>query len=49
MSEDFAVTAKTYDFILWAVPKINKFPRDHRFTLGERMCNLLYGDPLPVT
>ena len=42
MNEDFAITTRTYDFILWAIPKINKFPRDHRFTLGERMCGVLY-------
>lgn len=26
-----------YDFLLWLNPKISKFPRDHRFTLGERL------------
>lgn len=33
---------KMYDLALWAVPAIGKFPRSHRFVLGERMENLLY-------
>ena len=42
MSGDLEVITKTYDFILWAIPKINKFPRSHRFVLGDRMCGALY-------
>lgn len=26
-----------YRWLLWAVPQVNKFPRDHRFTLGDRI------------
>ena len=26
-----------YEFTVWLVPKIGKFPRDLRFTLGERV------------
>jgi len=28
--------------ILWYVPILNRLPRDHRFTLGERMVHGLY-------
>jgi hypothetical protein len=27
---------------LWYVPLLNRLPRDHRFTLGERIINSLY-------
>jgi hypothetical protein len=41
MSE-LPIIEKTYDLIKWYVPIINRLPRDHRFTLGERMLNGLY-------
>jgi hypothetical protein len=25
---------KTYDFVLWLLPKVENFPRAHRFTVG---------------
>jgi len=28
---------KTYDFVLWLLPKVENFPRTHRFTVGERL------------
>lgn len=28
---------KTYQFLLWLVPAIEKFPRSHKFTLGDRI------------
>jgi hypothetical protein len=28
---------KTYDFVLWLLPKVEKFPRAFRFTVGERL------------
>lgn len=28
---------KTYDFVLWLLPKVENFPRAHRFTVGERL------------
>ena len=42
MVDEPSVIQKTYDLALWAVPAIGKFPRSHRFVLGERMENLLY-------
>ena len=34
---EISVVVKTYDFILWLLPHLAKFSRDHRFTLGNRM------------
>jgi hypothetical protein len=28
---------KAYDFALWLLPKVEKFPRTFRFTVGERL------------
>ncbi|MFC1571196.1 diversity-generating retroelement protein Avd [Candidatus Margulisiibacteriota bacterium] len=36
------VITSTYDFIKWAVPHIAKFPRNQRYTLGERIENKLF-------
>ncbi|OIO95182.1 MAG: hypothetical protein AUJ92_08420 [Armatimonadetes bacterium CG2_30_59_28] len=36
-SDEVSVVAKTYDFVLWLLPHLVKFPRDHRFTLGNRL------------
>jgi len=41
-SQDLPVIQKTYDLIRWYVPILNRLPRNHRFTLGERMINRLY-------
>ena len=35
--EELPIIRAFYDFLLWLSPKIAKFPRDHRFVLGERM------------
>ena len=32
-----SVVQKTYDFLLWLLPHIAKFSRQHRFTLGDRL------------
>ena len=31
---------RTYDFLLWLIPQIQKFPRVYRFTLSERIQRL---------
>ncbi len=31
---------RTYDFLLWLVPQVQKFPRLYRFTLAERIQRL---------
>jgi hypothetical protein len=28
---------KAYDFVLWLLPKVEKFPKSHKFTVGERL------------
>ena len=35
--EELVVITKTYDFILWSCNHTSKFPRNHRFVLGERL------------
>ncbi len=37
------VITSAYDFIKWAIPHIAKFPRNQRYTLGERIENILFG------
>ncbi|MFN0107753.1 MAG: diversity-generating retroelement protein Avd [Blastocatellia bacterium] len=39
---ELPVIQKTYDLILWYVPLLSKLPRDHKFTLGDRMTTALY-------
>jgi len=41
-SEELTVITKTYDLILWSCNHIGKFPRNHRFVLGERIERNLY-------
>ncbi len=36
-SEELPVIRAYYELILWLAPKIGKFSREHRFTLGQRM------------
>jgi len=31
------VVERTYDFLLWLLPKVEKFQRSFRFTVGDRM------------
>jgi hypothetical protein len=40
--EELTVITKTYDFILWSCNHTGKFPRNHRFVLGERIERKLY-------
>ena len=41
--KELPVTQKTYDLIKWFVPILNRLPRNHRFGLGDRMIDRLYG------
>ena len=34
--EPAVVVLKAYDFLLWLLPKIEKFPRSFKFNLGDR-------------
>jgi hypothetical protein len=37
------VITKTYDLILWSCKHTSRFPRNHRFVLGERIERNVYG------
>ena len=41
-SQELIVITKTYDLILWSCNHTGKFPRNHRFVLGERIERKLY-------
>ncbi len=41
MRKEVDAVTKLYDFILWAIPKPDKFPRSQKFVLGDRIENLL--------
>lgn len=34
---ELPVIVKTYDLILWSCQHTSRFPRNHRFVLGERI------------
>src|SRR5271156_1699081 len=40
--QELIVLTKTYDLILWSCHHTSKFPRNHRFVLGERIERNLY-------
>ena len=37
MIEDLITFKKTYDFLLWLKPKIEKFSKAHKYSLGIRL------------
>ncbi len=37
MSKEVDAITKLYDFILWMIPKLEKFPRSQKFVLGDRI------------
>jgi hypothetical protein len=41
-AEELVVITRTYDLILWSCNHRSKFPRNHRFVLGERIERSLY-------
>ena len=41
-TEELTVITKAYDLILWSCNHTGKFPRNHRFVLGERIERNLY-------
>ena len=40
---ELPIIQMTYDLILWYIPILNRLPRNHRFTLGDRIIARLYG------
>src|SRR5271170_6862122 len=41
-TQELTVITKTYDLILWSCNHTGRFPRNHRFVLGERIERNLY-------
>ena len=41
-NEELIIITKTYDLILWSCNHTGRFPRQHRFVLGERLERTLY-------
>jgi hypothetical protein len=39
---ELAVISMTYDLVEWSCEHTSRFPRNHRFVLGERMERRLY-------
>jgi hypothetical protein len=42
MPEDLKVLQKAYDLCVYLVPMVNRFPRDFKFTLGDRVANACF-------
>lgn len=40
--KELSIIQKTYDLIKWYVPILNRLPKSHKFTLGERIISGLY-------
>lgn len=38
--QESPIFSRTYDLLLWLIPQAQKFPRAHRFGLGERVTRL---------
>lgn len=36
-AETAVVVQRCYDFLLWLLPKVEKFPRSFRFSVGDRL------------
>jgi len=41
MNENYPIIVKSYTLTLWYIKKIEKLPKNHRYTLGERIQNSL--------
>lgn len=40
--KELTVIQKMTDYIDWVSPLINRFPKDKKFTIGDRLLNKLY-------
>ena len=40
--KELSIIQKTYDLIKYYVPVIDRLPKTHKFTIGERLINKLY-------
>lgn len=43
--QELVVISKTYDLILWSCNHTSRFPRNHRFVLGERIERVVFRMP----
>lgn len=41
MNDNYPIIVKSYTLTLWYIQKIEKLPKNHRYTLGERIQNSL--------
>jgi hypothetical protein len=41
MPKEVDAITKLYDFILWVIPKLEKFPRSQKFLIADRMETLM--------
>ena len=41
MSEPAIVVQKAYDWTLWIIPKVEKFSKSHRYSIGENAVRAL--------
>jgi len=41
MAEKETIVTKMYDLVKYLIPIVNRFPRDYKFTLGDRITNLV--------
>ncbi len=41
MASEVDAVTKLYDYLLWLVPKLEKFPRQQKFLIGDRLETLL--------
>lgn len=39
MPDEVLAVTKSYDILLWLIKAVERFPRSHRFTLGDRIIN----------
>jgi hypothetical protein len=37
VAEEMIVLARLFDLLAWLLPKVERFPRAHRFTVTQRM------------
>ncbi len=40
-AKEIALLPRIYDLLLWFAPKLSQFPRKYKYTLGDRINNLL--------
>ncbi len=41
MNESYPIIVKTYNLTLWYIKKLSSLPKNHRYTLGEKIQNTL--------